>query len=102
MLHCLAGPDEPALPLHAVAPGGLDELSKRLPPGAVAFLSASGFAAKAQEVALLPGGEGGLAGDGSGVFGCVVTHASVRPAWSRMMDMGREVGTLLKSPAAIT
>ena len=35
-----------------------------LPPGAAAFLSASGFAAKAQEVALLPGGEGdgGLAG----------------------------------------
>jgi leucyl aminopeptidase len=63
MLHCLAGPDEPALPLHAVAPGGLEALLRRLPPGAAAFLSASGFGAKAQEVALLPGGEGGgLAG----------------------------------------
>src|SRR3712207_9144734 len=63
MLPCLAGPDEPALPLHVVAPGGLEALSRRLPPGAAAFLSASGFAAKAQEVALLPGGEnGGLAG----------------------------------------
>jgi leucyl aminopeptidase len=63
MLHCLAGPDEPALPLHAVSPGGLEELSRRLPPGAAPFLAASGFAAKAQEVALLPGGEGGgLAG----------------------------------------
>ena len=61
MLHCLAGPDEPALPLHVVAPGGLEALSRRLPPGAAAFLSASGFAAKAQEVALLPG-ENGLAG----------------------------------------
>ena len=62
MLHCLAGPDESALPLHAVAPGELEALSRRLPPGAAAFLSASGFAAKAQEVALLPGGETGLAG----------------------------------------
>ncbi len=62
MLHCLAGPDEPALPLHAVAPGDLEALSRRLPAGATAFLSASGFAAKAQEVALLPGGENGLAG----------------------------------------
>lgn len=62
MLHCLAGPDESALPLHAVAPGELEALSRRLPPGPVAFLSASGFAAKAQEVALLPGGETGLAG----------------------------------------
>jgi len=61
MLHCLAGQDEPALPLHVVAPGGLEALSRRLPADAAAFLSASGFAAKAQEVALLPGG-GGLAG----------------------------------------
>jgi leucyl aminopeptidase len=62
MLHCLAGPDESALPLHVVAPGGLEALSRRLPPGAAAFLSATGFAGKAQEVALLPGGEGGLVG----------------------------------------
>ena len=56
MLHCLAGPDEPALPVHVVAPGGLEALLRRLPAGSAAFLSASGFAAKAQEVALLPGG----------------------------------------------
>jgi leucyl aminopeptidase len=63
MLHCLAGPDEPAFPLHVVAPNGLEALSRRLPAGAAAFLSASGFAAKAQEVALVPGGDGGgLAG----------------------------------------
>ena len=61
MLHCLAGPDEPALPLHVVAPGGLEALSRQLPRNAAAFLSASGFAARAQEVMLLPG-EDGLAG----------------------------------------
>ena len=70
MLHCLAGPDEPALPLHVVAPGGLEALSRLLPPGAAVFLSASGFAAKAQEVALLPGG-GGLAG---AVLGLSLIH----------------------------
>ena len=62
MLDCLAGLDEPALPLHVVGPDGLEGLSRRLPPGAAAFLPASGFGAKAQEVALLPGGENGLAG----------------------------------------
>jgi leucyl aminopeptidase len=62
MLDCLAGLDEPALPLHVVGLDGLEGLSRRLPLGAAAFLAASGFAAKAQEVALLPGGENGLAG----------------------------------------
>jgi leucyl aminopeptidase len=61
MLPCLARPDETALPLHVVAADGLEALSRRLTPGAAAFLSASGFGAKAQEVALLPD-EGGLAG----------------------------------------
>jgi leucyl aminopeptidase len=61
MLHCLAGPDERALPLHVVVPDGLESLSRQLAPGAAAFLSASGFAAKAQEVALIPC-EHGLAG----------------------------------------
>ncbi|MBD0270439.1 MAG: leucyl aminopeptidase family protein [Acetobacteraceae bacterium] len=66
MLDCLAGPDESALTLHAVAPSGLDALLRRLPPSAAAFLSASGFAAKAQEVMLLPG-ENGLAGAALGL-----------------------------------
>ena len=61
MLDCLAGPDESALTLHAVAPSRLDALLRRLPPSAAAFLSASGFAAKAQELMLLPG-QDGLAG----------------------------------------
>jgi leucyl aminopeptidase len=50
-----------ALPLHAVTPGGLDSLLARLSPMQAAFLRASGFAAKAQEIRLLPG-EAGLAG----------------------------------------
>ncbi len=61
MLTCLAGPEAKALPLHLVAPGGLEALLGRLPAGAAAFLRASGFAAKAQEVMLLPDADG-LAG----------------------------------------
>lgn len=61
MLHCLAAPDASALPLHVASPAGMDALSRRLPAFAAAFLSASGFGGKAQEVALLPG-ENGLAG----------------------------------------
>ena len=62
MLDCLAGLDEPALPLHVVGPDGLEGLSRRLPLGRGGVPPASGFGAKAQEVALLPGGENGLAG----------------------------------------
>lgn len=61
MLTCLAGPDMPALPLHITAPAGLDALCARLEPAQAAWLRATGFAAKAQELALLPGPEG-LAG----------------------------------------
>ncbi|MBV1796180.1 M17 family metallopeptidase [Siccirubricoccus sp. G192] len=61
MLTCLAGPDRASLPLHAATQAGLEALLARLPPGAAGFLRASGFAARAQEVALLPG-EAGLAG----------------------------------------
>ncbi|GAA0595907.1 leucyl aminopeptidase family protein [Craurococcus roseus] len=68
MLHCLAEPDGSALPLHVVTPGGLDALLRRLPAGAAAFVSASGFAAEAQELALLPG-EDGLAGAVLGLGG---------------------------------
>jgi len=61
MLTCLAGPETQALPLHLATPAGLEALFGRLPAAAAAFLRASGFAAKAQEVALLPDA-GGLAG----------------------------------------
>lgn len=48
----------PALPLHAVAPAGLAVLLEALPPAQAAYLRASGFAARAQELRLLPGGDG--------------------------------------------
>jgi leucyl aminopeptidase len=51
----------PALPLHAVAPAGLAVLLEALPPAQAAYLRASGFAARAQELRLLPG-EDGIAG----------------------------------------
>ncbi|HYZ32310.1 MAG TPA: leucyl aminopeptidase family protein [Crenalkalicoccus sp.] len=61
MLPSLAAAGTPALPLLVTAPGGLGELLARLPPAQSAFLRATGFAARAQEVGLLPG-EQGLAG----------------------------------------
>jgi leucyl aminopeptidase len=61
MLTCLAGPNRASLPLHATTPAGLEALLARLPAGAAGFLRASGFAARPQEVVLLPG-EAGLAG----------------------------------------
>lgn len=50
-----------ALPLHAVRPEGLEALLATLPTATAAFARASGFAAKPQELVLLPG-QDGLAG----------------------------------------
>ncbi len=61
MPDCLTDDAAAALPLHAVAPAGLDALLARLTPAQAGFLTASGFTAKAQELRLLPG-ESGLAG----------------------------------------
>ncbi len=61
MLDGLAPADAPTLPLYAVTPVGLDGFLASLPAPQAGFLRASGFAAKAQELRLLPGGEG-LAG----------------------------------------
>jgi leucyl aminopeptidase len=58
MIDCLTDPDSDALPLHAVSPGGLPGLLARLAPAQAGFLRATGFTAKAQEMRLLPGGEG--------------------------------------------
>jgi leucyl aminopeptidase len=52
---------ETGLPLHVVTPDGLDDLLDRLGPAQAGFLRATGFAAKAQEIRLLPG-EAGLGG----------------------------------------
>jgi leucyl aminopeptidase len=64
-LDCLAGEDEPGLPLHIVRPDGLAALCDELGPAAAAFLRDTGFASAAGELALL-GGPDGLAG---AVFG---------------------------------
>ncbi|MCB4822744.1 leucyl aminopeptidase family protein [Roseicella aerolata] len=61
MLDCLAASDAASLPLHCVTPSGLEAFRAVLPPEAAGFLDASGFAARPQEVRLLPGG-GGLSG----------------------------------------
>jgi leucyl aminopeptidase len=64
MNDCLASPGTPGLVLYAVAPAGLDALLGRLPAPQAAFLRASGFAAKAQEIRLLP--------DATGIGGAVL------------------------------
>lgn len=61
MIEGLTGDAAGALPLHAVAPAGLEAWLAGLSPGQAAFLRASGFAARAQEIRLIPG-ETGLAG----------------------------------------
>jgi len=48
----------PALPVHAVAAGGLEGFLAQLPPEQAGFLRQSGFAAKVGAVALLPGAAG--------------------------------------------
>ncbi len=45
-------------PVHAVRPAALESFLAVLPPGQAAYLSDTGFAAKAQELALLPGPDG--------------------------------------------
>lgn len=61
MLEGLTTTDAGVLPLVAVAPAGLEALLGRLPPAQAAFLRASGFRAKAQEIRLLPS-ESGIGG----------------------------------------
>jgi len=63
MLSCFVPGTEPsALPLHAARPDGLAALASSLGPRAETWLRASGFAAKPQQIALLPGPDGALAG----------------------------------------
>jgi len=61
MSECFADPASAALPLHAVTPSGLDALLAALPAAQAAWLRSLDFAAKPQELRLLPG-EAGLAG----------------------------------------
>ncbi len=60
-MDCLTHATEATLPLRAVRPQGLDALLASLPPAQAAWLRASGFTAKAQELRLLPDAAG-LAG----------------------------------------
>ncbi len=53
---CLAPLDAASLPVHALRPDGLAEFLAASP--AAGFVAASGFAAKAGEICLLPGGAG--------------------------------------------
>ena len=53
-----AAPGEAARLVTAVRPAGLGVLLTRLPTAQAAFVRASGFAARADELLLLPGGEG--------------------------------------------
>jgi len=69
MLPCFSPPDSAALPLHAVAPDGLAALRDQLGGGAAAWLTATGFAARPNEVALLPTSDGALAGAVLGLGG---------------------------------
>jgi len=54
----LAAADAAARPLRAVRPAALDSLLAALPSAQSAYLRAAGFAARPQELALLPGGDG--------------------------------------------
>ncbi len=74
MLDCLTDPGAETLPLHAVDPLGLEGFLAGLPPAQAAFLRAGGFAAKAQEIRLLPGGEGI-----AGAVGLWLRHADAQP-----------------------
>ena len=58
MLECLTAEEAGSLPLYAVSPAGLEALLGALSPLQAGFLHASGFKAKAEELRLLPGGEG--------------------------------------------
>ncbi len=64
-LDCIADPLEPALPIHAVRPCGLEAfLADR--PADVAFIRQSGFTAEPGAILLLPG-QGGVAGAAFGL-----------------------------------
>lgn len=77
-MECLADATDQTLPLHAVRPDGLDALLAGLPAASAAWLRATGFTAKAQELRLLPG-EAGLAG---AVLGLGADAAAAASPWA--------------------
>ncbi len=75
-------------PVHATRPGGLEAWLAALPPGQAAFLRASGFTAKAGQVALLPcetGFDGAVLGLGTSagphVYGALPASLPPETAW---------------------
>jgi len=78
MLHGLADNYDGALPLHAVAPDGLETWLAQRPAAQADWLRATGFGARAQEWRLLPG-EAGLAG---AVLGLGSDPADARSPWA--------------------
>ena len=77
-----------ARPLHPVRPDGLSSMLETLPVAQAAYLKASGFAAKAQELVLLPGPEGvagavlGLGADRTPyAFGGIASRLPESSAW---------------------
>jgi leucyl aminopeptidase len=73
-LDCLAPAESAALPVHALRPESLPAFLEGLPARTADFLRASGFAAAAGAVALLPG-SAGLAGAVLGLGGDTGPHA---------------------------
>ena len=87
-LDCVAGQDEACLPVYAVRPSGLNAFLATLPDAAAAFLRASGFAASAGAVVLIPGADGvagavlGLGeGDDPLMFGALPMALPAGTAW---------------------
>ena len=78
MLDGLSDSPNAAATLHAVAPVRLDALLARLTPPQAAFLRASGFAARPQEICLLPD-ESGIAG---AVLGLGADQAQAGSPWA--------------------
>ncbi|MBC7157908.1 MAG: leucyl aminopeptidase family protein [Rhodobacteraceae bacterium] len=62
-----ADPDAPALPLHLLAPEGLDAWCAARPDAEARWVRAAGFTAAAGSLCLLPGEGGGLAGAAFGL-----------------------------------
>jgi leucyl aminopeptidase len=63
------GEGQPARPVHAIRPAGLQAWLAALPPAQAAYLRDSGFTAQAQQLHLLPGVGGGPDGVAAAVLG---------------------------------
>ncbi len=95
---CLAPPDTPTLPLHLVRPGTLAALRDTLPATTVAYVTAAGYAAKPQELLLLPGPsglDGALLGLGEAPatpwsFGALAHALPAGTAWQLPADTAAE------------